>query len=57
MHKYRELQKAQARKRRLIIVKLRDEGKSVEYIAELFSISKQRVSQLDLQEREGRKQR
>lgn len=54
MHKYRETQKQQAKKRRQMIVRMRDQGKSLAEVAALMGISVQRVNWLELQEREGR---
>jgi DNA-directed RNA polymerase sigma subunit (sigma70/sigma32) len=55
MHKYRERIKAEAKKRRQAIIRLR-KTHTLEQVAEIFKISKQRVSYLELQEKQGRKQ-
>ena len=53
MHKYRERLKAEAKKRRQLILRLRAENRTLADIAQLLGISAQRVYQLEQQEKTG----
>lgn len=52
MHKYRERQKAEAKKRRRAIVRLRDQKRTLEDVGRLYGITPQRVWQLECRGRD-----